>query len=220
MFLNLQSDNDRYRRDQHRESGGGSSRKRDVINISSDEESSKHRYGDKDYDDNKDMSNFKIDDSDEEDEEAIIERRRKERQALMTKLATTHPTSASKFVKVSASAEIEDTRENEDDEMNTDEEDTDSRENDAAEQDLEARRKEQQSNHEWKSLKMKSNRPGGAVFDMFAEDDSNMAATESQEDQTIMASNENPNLTDNWDDAEGYYRVQTGEVLDHRLVRE
>ena len=23
---------------------------------------------------------------------------------------------------------------------------------------------------------------------------------------------ENPNLTDNWDDAEGYYRVQTGEV--------
>ena len=164
------------------------------------------------------MSNFKIDDSDEEDEEAIIERRRKERQALMAKLATTHPTSASKFEKVSASAEIEDTRENEDDEMNTNDEDNDSRENDAAEQDLEARRKEQQSNHEWKSLKMKSNRPGGAVFDMFAEDDSNMAATESQEDQTIMASNENPNLTDNWDDAEGYYRVQTGEVLDHRLV--
>ena len=161
------------------------------------------------------MSNFKIDDSDEEDEEAIIERRRKERQALMAKLATTHPTSASKFEKVSASADIEDTRENEDDEMNTNDEDNHSRENDTAEQDLEARRKEQQSNHEWKSLKMKSNRPGGAVFDMFAEDDSNMAAAESQEDQTIMASNENPNLTDNWDDAEGYYRVQTGETLDH-----
>ena len=29
---------------------------------------------------------------------------------------------------------------------------------------------------------------------------------------------ENPNLTDNWDDAEGYYRVRIGEVLDSRLV--
>ncbi len=27
---------------------------------------------------------------------------------------------------------------------------------------------------------------------------------------------ENPNLTDNWDDAEGYYRVRIGEVLDSR----
>ena len=63
---------------------------------------------------------------------------------------------------------------------------------------------------------MKSHRASGAVFDMFAEDDSNMV--ESQEDQKIMASNENPNLTDNWDDAEGYYRVQTGETLDHRWV--
>lgn len=27
---------------------------------------------------------------------------------------------------------------------------------------------------------------------------------------------ENPNLTDNWDDAEGYYRVRIGEVLDTR----
>lgn len=29
---------------------------------------------------------------------------------------------------------------------------------------------------------------------------------------------ENPNLMDNWDDAEGYYRVRIGEVLDSRLV--
>lgn len=29
---------------------------------------------------------------------------------------------------------------------------------------------------------------------------------------------ENPNLTDNWDDAEGYYRVRIGETLDTRLV--
>jgi len=30
--------------------------------------------------------------------------------------------------------------------------------------------------------------------------------------------NENPNLTDNWDDAEGYYRVRIGEQLDRRYT--
>lgn len=29
---------------------------------------------------------------------------------------------------------------------------------------------------------------------------------------------ENPALTDNWDDAEGYYRVRIGEVLDNRYA--
>lgn len=29
---------------------------------------------------------------------------------------------------------------------------------------------------------------------------------------------ENPSLTDNWDDAEGYYRVRIGEILDSRYV--
>ena len=29
---------------------------------------------------------------------------------------------------------------------------------------------------------------------------------------------ENPNLTDNWDDAEGYYRVRIGEVMDSRYT--
>lgn len=29
---------------------------------------------------------------------------------------------------------------------------------------------------------------------------------------------ENPALTDNWDDAEGYYRVRVGEVLDSRYI--
>ena len=41
----------------------------------------------------------------------------------------------------------------------------------------------------------------------------------SQSPNTIIANkhiNENPALTDNWDDAEGYYRVRIGEVLDNR----
>lgn len=42
-----------------------------------------------------------------------------------------------------------------------------------------------------------------------------------QSPSTIIANkhvNENPALTDNWDDAEGYYRVRIGEVLDTRYV--
>lgn len=33
-----------------------------------------------------------------------------------------------------------------------------------------------------------------------------------------MGRDENPNLTDNWDDAEGYYRVRIGELLDGRYT--
>ena len=55
-------------------------------------------------------------DSDDEDEEAIIEKRRKERQKLLEKLARNQP-SDTRFEKISASAVIEDDRENEDDEM-------------------------------------------------------------------------------------------------------
>lgn len=29
---------------------------------------------------------------------------------------------------------------------------------------------------------------------------------------------ENPSLTDNWDDAEGYYRVRIGETMDNRYT--
>lgn len=70
--------------------------------------------------------------------------------------------------------------------------------------------------HEWKSLKASSNRQ---TLDMFAENDEQMgdvvnAKVDSNGLNTQI--NENPNLTDNWDDAEGYYRVQTGEILDQR----
>lgn len=42
-----------------------------------------------------------------------------------------------------------------------------------------------------------------------------------QSPNTIIANkhvNENPALTDNWDDAEGYYRIRIGEMLDSRYV--
>lgn len=34
----------------------------------------------------------------------------------------------------------------------------------------------------------------------------------------VKSGAENPALTDNWDDAEGYYRVRIGEVLDSRYL--
>ena len=65
----------------------------------------------------------------------------------------------------------------------------------------------EETNTEWKSLKMASTKSGKPSFDMFSEEDG-VAGTTGKEDQTIMASNDNPNLTDNWDDAEGYYRLE------------
>ncbi|XP_067139350.1 serine/threonine-protein kinase PRP4 homolog isoform X2 [Centruroides vittatus] len=51
--------------------------------------------------------------------------------------------------------------------------------------------------------------------DMFAESYGQSPAT-----MQLLASKaqDNPNLTDNWDDAEGYYRVRIGEVLDNRYT--
>ncbi|XP_040567436.1 serine/threonine-protein kinase PRP4 homolog [Lepeophtheirus salmonis] len=49
---------------------------------------------------------------------------------------------------------------------------------------------------------------------MFAEDDS--IPISSTVPLPLQHPAENPNLTDNWDDAEGYYRVQIGEIMDTR----
>ena len=52
---------------------------------------------------------------------------------------------------------------------------------------------------------------------MFAENDDSVALKSNVDSNGLnMQANANPNLTDNWDDAEGYYRVQTGETLDQR----
>jgi len=51
--------------------------------------------------------------------------------------------------------------------------------------------------------------------DMFAEDFSSPTSDQAKS-ATISQDKENPNLMDNWDDAEGYYRVRIGEVLDTR----
>lgn len=56
-------------------------------------------------------------------------------------------------------------------------------------------------------------------WDMFAEQDidSNFDSPNTII-HTKPGMHENPSLTDNWDDAEGYYRVRIGETLDTRYV--
>merc|ERR1712088_1297460 len=60
--------------------------------------------------------------------------------------------------------------------------------------------------------------PCNKRVDMFAEDmfADNYSSPTSMQKMTTESGKENPTLTDNWDDAEGYYRVRIGEVLDTR----
>jgi len=55
-----------------------------------------------------------------------------------------------------------------------------------------------------------------AEQDMFSEHFESPAET--PETRTKGGIEENPNLTDNWDDAEGYYRVRIGELMDGRYT--
>lgn len=55
-------------------------------------------------------------------------------------------------------------------------------------------------------------------WDMFAEADSLETYNSPGTLEKAQGGPENPSLTDNWDDAEGYYRVRIGEVLDGRYV--
>jgi len=60
----------------------------------------------------------------------------------------------------------------------------------------------------------------GKAVDMFSEDmfTEDYSSPASKAAMVANQASENPNLTDNWDDAEGYYRVRIGEVLDTRYA--
>ncbi|KAJ6633606.1 Serine/threonine-protein kinase PRP4 like, partial [Pseudolycoriella hygida] len=55
-------------------------------------------------------------------------------------------------------------------------------------------------------------------WDMFAEQDNYSNFDSPSASITNKHIHDNPSLTDNWDDAEGYYRVRIGEVLDNRYI--
>lgn len=162
--------------------------------------------------------------SEEEDEEAIIERRRKEREQLVAKL---HKGSKDSGRQESAVTPPEDNIDKEFGDIDKDKKHS----SPSSSFDSEDERKDKSKKKEAKDNESDVDLPAGDLFeeiskpkverradmfseDMFAEDYSsptsaNLARLEAQ-------TNENPNLTDNWDDAEGYYRVRIGEVLDTR----
>ena len=117
------NDHDDYRRyeKKHRNSNAADNRKvskkSDVIQVSSEDEDNGVQIVHNKSEDSYSKLEIPEDDS---DEEAVIERRRKERQKLLEKLESKKAVKShfSTFEKISASTEIQDDREDEDDDMN------------------------------------------------------------------------------------------------------
>lgn len=168
--------------------------------------------GDSDHD--ADLYNFEMEEEEQEDEDAIIEKRRLQRLAILQKYQGTTsnaPSIATSIVSQSPSAD------------RSDSEDSDAVEKLATE-DLEKEialansqtRNELKDAAKEKESKQDSETKSG-VGDMFADDDmfSDNYSSPARA-LKVEAGKENPNLTDNWDDAEGYYRIRISEVLDKR----
>lgn len=178
------------------------------------------------------IADIKMDD--EEDEEKIIERRRKQREELVKKLGA--PSEDSNTMQsVDSTPNL---KSNEDDVIFLD-----SPKDSTIEarpmtptveismtppiEDLNNKIKDQESDDEVEGEgeelakeKFKGKETKKGDWDMFAEQDldSNFDSPSAIVGTTKQSSAENPALTDNWDDAEGYYRVRIGETLDNRYV--
>lgn len=166
------------------------------------------------------IGDIKMDD--EEDEEKIIERRRKQREELVKKLGapsedsnTMHSVDSSPILK------------NIDDDLVLLETPQTRTTSPTAEAEPEVSLtppiedlNDKSKDEEKEKLKTKETSVKKNDWDMFAEQDidSNFESPGAIVGTTKQSSVENPALTDNWDDAEGYYRVRIGETLDNRYV--
>jgi len=175
--------------------------------------------------------------SDEESEEMIIERRRKEREQLLAKLklegkaeegkkkdAQESPKekekeSAKQKRKSTEHSHKKEKRKKKNYSSASSGDDSDTGKSKKKKHKNE-RKKDDHSNDELPTEdlfneKREKNPKADAFNDMFAEDFSSPTSDQGKS-ATISQDKENPNLMDNWDDAEGYYRVRIGEVLDTR----
>ncbi|CAH0547889.1 unnamed protein product [Brassicogethes aeneus] len=152
---------------------------------------------------------------DEEDEEAIILKRRKEREELLKRLGAVDEDSNTN---VSSKTD--------DDVQIIEEEQEQEQPKKAQVQEKEKVVDDEQSLTPplLPSMKVveqdkKEDKLKPKEWDMFAEQDSFKANAASPSTIVTKGSGaENPALTDNWDDAEGYYRVRIGEILDTRYM--
>lgn len=172
------------------------------------------------------IGDIKLDD-DEEDEETIIERRRKQREELLKKLGAPSEDSntiqsvdstpvllknieedSNIFLETPKKKLIEESRAVSPDMSLT-----------PPISDLNNKIKEQEKEREeMLKEKLKAKETKKSDWDMFAEQDleSNFDSPSTKViGTTVKQAMENPALTDNWDDAEGYYRVRVGESLDN-----
>lgn len=173
-----------------------------------------------------DIGDIKIDE--EEDEEKIIERRRKQREELVKKLGA--PSEDSNTMQSVDSTPV--LKNIEDDIIFLDSPKKQLKESRATTPTLEVSltppierlnnkiKEQEKEREELAKEKLKAKEAKKGDWDMFAEQDidSNFDSPSAIVGTTKHTSADNPALTDNWDDAEGYYRVRIGETLDNRYV--
>ncbi|CAG9830518.1 unnamed protein product [Diabrotica balteata] len=219
------SHKDRHRADgdynkRHRDSGKSRSEKHDKYKDSLSEGQKRQESTD-----SSDVE-VDIDLKEDEDEETIIERRRKQREELLKRLGADDPRST---ISRSQSPEVQIIEQNpavvpdvpKTETTNEQISDTPKPQSDVEKQDEESltppllpnMKTVAQTSADKKIDKKR------ADWDMFAEQDIFKVNTASPSTITTKGSAaENPALTDNWDDAEGYYRVRIGEILDSRYM--
>uniref|UniRef100_A0A2R5L9A7 Serine/threonine-protein kinase PRP4 homolog n=2 Tax=Ornithodoros turicata TaxID=34597 RepID=A0A2R5L9A7_9ACAR len=194
-----------------------------------DHKDERDRYGSKSSSSNKKKGKASVSSSDEiedvdieddEDEEKVIERQRQQRQELLKRLGVDNQVESSTFSspvhsRHSGSCTPDSvTIENMVSDIN-DEQSADTTDFEAA---IMAKRQmmmAQEAGGDGDTGQDKKQKQ----FDMFSEDmfAENYSSPNSIQKFSLHAQ-DNPNLTDNWDDAEGYYRVRIGEVLDSRYT--
>ena len=162
-----------------------------------------------------------FDDSEDEDEEAIIERRRKERQELLKKLGADRspPSTQNEVSQEKSLCSIS---------MDEDSQPFTSFEDIIREKRNLLKANEPQGDTDLATtaalqIKEGNNDGPGNIWDIFAESDEGVFDAESMRNKGpstfrsgINRAFENPALRENWDDAEGYYRVSVGETIDGR----
>lgn len=152
----------------------------------------------------------------DEDEEKVIERQRQQRQELLKRLGVENQVESSGF---SSPVHSPGSGTHTPDSVTIDNMACTINENSEDTTDFEAaimakRQMMEEGNNESDTSQEKKKQLDMFSEDMFAE---NYSSPNSVQKFTSRAQ-ENPNLTDNWDDAEGYYRVRIGEVLDTRYT--
>uniref|UniRef100_A0A2C9JVU0 Serine/threonine-protein kinase PRP4 homolog n=1 Tax=Biomphalaria glabrata TaxID=6526 RepID=A0A2C9JVU0_BIOGL len=165
------------------------------------------------HDDSDDDEELDINlDDDEEDADAIIERRRKERQALLEKLKLTNHTEDSNSMDVSVIS-VEPPTHGLPALSQPYQEEDNSQSSNVREDTYNNVHSVKISFIIWEVKKSK-----GDVVDMFADTEDMFSENYNSPGlrRGLPGVAENPNLTDNWDDAEGYYRVRISEILDKR----